>query len=259
MTFEDRQAAYPGRYKVTPENGEAYIATLTRADEASVEGTPLNAETFNKMMKELMAHAGARNLLDNSNFAAPVNQRGYGNYVSGARYTIDRWKMAENLSVTVDNGFILLECSSTAETRNGFIQLFGKEKTPAAGTKITVAYEDDAGNIYVGTGTMPSTGSISIGNSINVYGADTDARVAFMVSPGTTVGLRWMAVYEGEYTKENLPAYRPKDYSAELMECMRYYQVRSTNDVAAVDLRPTMVAEPEITAVDGGYAYSADL
>ena len=80
-----------------------------------------------------------------------------------------------------------------------------------------------------------------------------------MIPAGTVVALKWIALYEGEYTKDTLPKYRPKNFSAELMECMRYYQIRSTNDVATVDLRPTMRAVPAITKVAAGYAYSADL
>lgn len=48
--FVDRKPTRPNRYKVTTENGEAYYVTLERADEPTVEGTPLNAETLNSFM-----------------------------------------------------------------------------------------------------------------------------------------------------------------------------------------------------------------
>lgn len=47
MAFEDRKANRPNRYKVTPESGSAYYVTLERADEPTVLGTPINAETLN--------------------------------------------------------------------------------------------------------------------------------------------------------------------------------------------------------------------
>lgn len=50
ITFSDRIAAKPNRYRVTAENGEAYYVTLERADEPMVEGTALNAEIFNKLV-----------------------------------------------------------------------------------------------------------------------------------------------------------------------------------------------------------------
>ena len=49
MTFEDRVSAYPNRYLMTDENGNAQYVVLERADEPIKPGTPLNAETFNNM------------------------------------------------------------------------------------------------------------------------------------------------------------------------------------------------------------------
>ena len=42
----DRVSANPGRVLITPESGEPYYATLTRADNPTVEGTPLNKSTL---------------------------------------------------------------------------------------------------------------------------------------------------------------------------------------------------------------------
>lgn len=48
--FKDRQAAQPNRYKVTPESGEPFYATMERADYPIVMGTPLNAENMNSLV-----------------------------------------------------------------------------------------------------------------------------------------------------------------------------------------------------------------
>lgn len=40
--MQDRVSANPGRVLITPESGEAYYATIERADNPTVEGTPLN-------------------------------------------------------------------------------------------------------------------------------------------------------------------------------------------------------------------------
>jgi hypothetical protein len=53
--FVDRESAYPNRYRVIPENGNAYYVILERADEPVTPGTPLNAETFNGMRREIDA------------------------------------------------------------------------------------------------------------------------------------------------------------------------------------------------------------
>ena len=104
-------------------------------------------------------------------------------------------------------------------------------------------------------------------SGINVFSftasetADVLTRFAFFgTSAGDSIEVEWAALYEGEYTVETLPEYQPKGYGAELLECQRYYQIRSTNNIAAVDMRPTMrLRSPTITSVTDGYAYSADL
>lgn len=58
MQFVDRQSKYPGRVKITPEDGGTpYYATLARADEATVAGTPINADTLTQLY-ESCAPAG---------------------------------------------------------------------------------------------------------------------------------------------------------------------------------------------------------
>lgn len=53
MVFEDRISVYPGRYTMTDENGNVSTVILERADEPTVVGTPLNADTFNGMQEEI--------------------------------------------------------------------------------------------------------------------------------------------------------------------------------------------------------------
>ena len=49
--FIDRKPTRPNRYKLTPEGGGGVIyVTLERADEPSVEGTPLNATALNTLL-----------------------------------------------------------------------------------------------------------------------------------------------------------------------------------------------------------------
>lgn len=49
MVFKDRIAKYPGRWTMVKEDGTSEIVTLVRNDEPSVEGTPINASTLNKL------------------------------------------------------------------------------------------------------------------------------------------------------------------------------------------------------------------
>lgn len=58
--FTDRKPTRQNRYKVIPENGgAAYYVVLERADEPTVEGTPLNAASLNSLLpKPLTATVG---------------------------------------------------------------------------------------------------------------------------------------------------------------------------------------------------------
>lgn len=54
FTFIDRIARKPGRIRIVPENGgSAYYATMERADEPTVEGSPLNAWNLNQAQETL--------------------------------------------------------------------------------------------------------------------------------------------------------------------------------------------------------------
>ena len=47
--FEDRQAKYPNRWTMKKSDGTSEVVTLIRNDEPTVEGTPMNAETLNRL------------------------------------------------------------------------------------------------------------------------------------------------------------------------------------------------------------------
>ena len=52
MAFIDRQPKYPNRVLITPEAGEPFYATMIRADEPTVAGTPINATNLNKLVSK---------------------------------------------------------------------------------------------------------------------------------------------------------------------------------------------------------------
>jgi hypothetical protein len=57
--FKDRQSTYPNRYKITLEDGTTAYVTLERADEPTVEGTPLTAAVLNQLSQEGHTHAAS--------------------------------------------------------------------------------------------------------------------------------------------------------------------------------------------------------
>lgn len=206
----------------------------------------------------------SRNLLDNSNFTNPVNQRGKTSY-SGAVYGIDRWKGANSSSaITLESNGIKLTANGTWQM---IYQLF--PLGTFSGKTITFAVCDSDGIIYAGNAKFPTSGETAtpINHAESGVNLTFDARngiEAFRIGLSNVASsdktFVWAAAYEGEYTAETLPEYRPKGYAAELLECMRYYQIRSANNISALDMRPLMrLSNPTITNITNGYAYSADL
>ena len=208
--------------------------------------------------------ANAKNLLDNSDFTNPVNQRGGTNYSGKRQYTIDRWTtLSSNASITIyDNGVL----AGTTTTSDGMLYQILKLKPNKV---YTLAVWTNSVRPKIITFTFVEASSWSTVAS-NSFGSDLSVSVMTDASKMAFVGLSsrkqtytrisHVALYEGEYTDANIPQYQPKGYSAELAECQRYYQIRSTNDVPFVDLRPTMQSDDiSIYAVSNGYAYSADL
>lgn len=189
--------------------------------------------------------ASPYNLLDNSDFSRPVNQRGNTTY-NGSVYTIDRWKMwnSENNGVlTVKSGYITVENA-------GLFQYIEKIKEGATYT-FAAKYAGEEPRIVSGTF---SDGAASNGMSFQT----TNSKCEVMLAPGN---VEWAALYEGEYTAETLPEYRPKGYGAELAECQRYYIHRlnygfsiatSSQSHVAIPIPTRMRVNPTVTMIDIG-------
>lgn len=144
-----------------------------------------------------------RNLLDNSDFTNPVNQRGQSTYATSAAYTIDRWLLEGTACRVVSDSYVSIEA-------NGYlVQRIQKNRISLAKT-YTLAVKDSAGNIYVGddAGIIFTDDGTYDFWSIKLKGRE----------------IVWAALYEGVYTAETLPPYTPKGYAAELAECQRYYR-----------------------------------
>lgn len=168
-----------------------------------------------------------RNLLDNSDFTNPVNQRGQNSYTA-TEYSIDRWKkMSNNTTLSVEDGFIRI--TSTATSGRQAVQ----QQLPNnyAGKTLTTAWCLADGSISCASAVIPEPdgedhflASANIGNNsfrvrLNPSGVLT-ARI--LVSYGESIDLRWVAVYEGAYTIDTLPPYVPKGYDQELLVCNMY-------------------------------------
>ena len=186
-----------------------------------------------------MRKAAPRNLLDDSYFADPVNQRGKSTYTGTAGYCIDRWRRTSGLDVTIDSGKITLQNVKT----NDFYSLLQKIEPGkiTAGSTYTLALKTADGTVYIGVVSAPhEPNSSSAGTGVGDIQIGTAAffrleltndglyQFRICVHISNTLELVWAALYEGEYTAETLPEYQPKGYGAELLECQRYYVTLGT-------------------------------
>ena len=171
-----------------------------------------------------------RNLLDNSDFRNPVNQRGQTSYSADSTYCFDRWifQNFNNNSGTTGPTTGCIWLSSAAEDGAvALIQRIPIDKVMGLeGKACTFCYENDAGEIHSASlilGNQPD--GVSCGSLIIFSTAFTDDYAALYIRAyGVNEnGIKWVALYPGKYTADTLPEYIPKGYTAELLECQRYY------------------------------------
>ena len=167
-----------------------------------------------------------RNLLDNSDFRNPVNQRGITSEtsVSAYSYFIDRWvnQTSEARSFTLSTSGIGLPLVTT---------LLQKIEKIEAGKIVTFAIKLSDGTIATLTGTVQYTSDgswtrfTSITHSFgDMYMETMNGVVNVVVYNTKVITIEWAALYEGSYTADTLPPYVPKGYGVELLECKRYFQ-----------------------------------
>ena len=177
------------------------------------------------------------NLLDNSDFTNPVNQRGASSY-SGYNYSIDRWYgSALYQTVSIQNNYITVSATGTSycgirQKLENMASLAGKTITFAAqiyssvGTRLT--FLDGSGNALATVNGAAGLNQTLILTYTVPSDATSDSVVPTIVcrteAKGDSANIYWAALYEGSYDASTLPAYVPKGYAAELAECQRYYQ-----------------------------------
>lgn len=172
----------------------------------------LNAPTANDhaanmgYVNEQVKKAAPRNLLDNSDFRNPVNQRGFkSGTASQETYFIDRWlfnRTSDGGTVEVKDGKVI--CSSAY-----LVQRLPLDRLDSTKKYVIVYTRAD------GTRAVNNTPWIDF--DYYNYGYH---RVVLYVGTETIVNV---ALYEGEYTAETLPEYQAPVHEEELRRCQRYF------------------------------------
>ena len=208
-----------------------------------------------------------KNELDNPDFR--VNQRGQNEYSTG--YTVDRWYISTDKckAAPETNGIRLTATATLTSNTHAFWQNI---EFPLAPGKYTLSLKaaDVTGVWAARIRTVTAAGDyvdsyytprLQAGiNSVTVDLSDSEyiSAVSVSLNKGIEIGdsltIEWTKLENGSATLFVHP-----DLATELEKCQRFYQIRSTNDIDPLDLRPSMRAITDVKAVEGGYAYVAEL
>lgn len=209
-----------------------------------------------------------KNELDNPDFR--VNQRGQNEYSTG--YTVDRWYISTDKckAAPETNGIRLTATATLTSNTHAFWQNI---EFPLAPGKYTLSLKaaDVTGVWAARIRTVTAAGDyvdsyytprLQAGiNSVTVDLPDSEYISAVSIGfnkgneAGNSLKLAWAKLEGGSLATP----FVPPDYAAELAKCQRFYQVRTTNDIDPLDIRPSMRTITDIKAVEGGYAYVAEL
>lgn len=177
------------------------------------------------------------NLLDNSDFVHPINQRGETSKQASWVYWIDRW-LADTEKTAAQLTSSGIRLPATAEKNLRILQRVPLERIKK-GQSYTIAAYDASGNVFCVSGVFDGellTGDASSGGKywLSLNKGDNLTYWYCILDAYADITVKCMALYEGEYTAETLPPYVPKGYAAELAECLRYYRrITATNETFA--------------------------
>lgn len=210
------------------------VADNQAANKGYVDSAKTEAKDYAKEYSNAAVRKAAlRNLLDNSDFRNPVNQRGQTSY-TGAVYGIDRWTGANSATtVSVEDGYIRItkNLSSTNAQATQLLKQYIVINASNRGKTVTLAAKIKGGSVRLNfnnsafaTYTNSSEWSIQVIKATIPVNAFTFF-IGIEGENGSDFCCEWAALYEGEYIIDMLPEYRSKGYGAELAECQRYYQI----------------------------------
>ena len=250
----------------TSAGGESGVDEVARAAiEAHAADSDIHVTATEKAAWNAVNYSNP-NLLINPDFR--INQRGQAEYTSG--YTVDRWYSPGKCSAAPISGGVKLTSTVTASsTTHAFWQDFEFPLPPGKYT-LSLKAADVTGVWAARIRTVTAAGDyvdsyytprLQAGiNSVTVDLPDSEyiSAVSVSLNKGIEIGdsltIEWMKLENGSATLFVHP-----DLATELEKCQRFYQIRSTNDIDPLDLRPSMRTITDIKAVEGGYAYVADL
>ena len=209
-----------------------------------------------------------KNELDNPDFR--VNQRGQNEYSTG--YTVDRWYISTDKckAAPETNGIRLTATATLTSNTHAFWQNIefplapGKYTLSLKAADVTGVWAARIRTVTAAGDYVDSYYTLALREGVNKVSVDLPdgeyvSAVSIGFNKGTEAGnslkLAWAKLESGSLATP----FVPPDPATELAKCQRYYQMRTTNDIDPLDLRPSMRTITDIKAVEGGYAYVAEL
>ena len=196
----------------------APVEDTQAANKAYVDTAKAEAKSYTDTS---VRKAAPVNLLDNSDFRNPVNQRGQASYSLSAwgGYCIDRWgAYADGATVTIGSGGLTLS--------GNILQVISSDIAAMYNGKVLTFAVKIAGTVYCCSGEVNQTGAWNPSARFDTpYGyisfeTEENNDMFVIIDSSTTPSVvEWAALYEGAYTAQTLPEYHPKGYMAEALNC----------------------------------------
>ena len=189
-----------------------------------------NSDDLSKDYNNKIKLAAPANLLDNSDFTNPVNQRDVSIGNTPDQYFIDRWKFNRNMD---DATYQLVPGTGIKFGAGTWLSQFLPLTQAQMDNKTyTIAVWLADGTVWVQPVLFTAQDSYVSApwnnQGFGTWFTNESWRITLSNLPACTI--KHIALYEGEYTADTLPEYRPKGYGNELMECQRYYRRYSNID-----------------------------
>ena len=207
------------------------------------------------------------NLLVNSDFRSPINQRGITKYEGMATkgYTIDRWCMGDNdfgRTVEVVSGGITITNPNSQYT--GTFQQIFENTLPQDNYTLSVKVKSKTGGATMSCGGSNSTKKeINVGINTFTINSSTVNSFVILLATNSSITLEWAKLEVGTVAT----TFVPRIYAEEVALCKRFYQVitlynanavcdlhkRNNNEYAGMMHFEPMRSVPTITRTGGFY------
>ena len=252
-------------FKTSAQGGSGADSVARAAIEAHAADADIHVTADEKAYWNTLS---GKNDLDNPDFR--VNQRGLSEYSTG--YTVDRWYISTDKckAAPESDGIRLTATAALTSNTHAFWQNIEFPLAPGKYT-LSLNVSEVSGVWSARIRTVNASGDYVdsyytsvLHEGVNKVSVDLPdgeyiSAVSVGFNKGTEAGnslkLAWAKLEGGSLATP----FVPPDYAAELAKCQRFYQVRTTNDIDPLDLRPSMRTITDIKAVEGGYAYVAEL